>query len=212
MGRIFELLRPRKPVIVPMTILCTCLIVWSIFSTIFINERNNSLGILSRERQKVPVRIIKQSDELFKYKALEPYDFQFTINNKSMCSGLGADELIMVIFVYTCPHDSTLRQHVRNTWGNKTVLEKYFKTIVMFPLGLSDNKIVNQNIRSEGKLHGDILQGNFVDTYHNLSYKAVMTIRWTARYCQHIKFLLKVDIDIFVNVFAVVRLLHDSYR
>ena len=82
----------------------------------------------------------------------------------------------------------------------------------MFPLGLSDNKIVNQNIRSEGKLHGDILQGNFVDTYHNLSYKAVMTIRWTARYCQQIKFLLKVDNDIFVNVFAVVRLLHDNYR
>ena len=179
---------------------------------IFISERNISLGILSRERQKVPVRIIKQSDDLFKYKALEPYDFQFTTNNKSICSGLGEDELIMVIFVYTCPQDSILRQHVRNTWGNKTVLENYLKTIVLFPLGLSDNKIVNQNIRSEGKLHGDILQGNFVDTYHNLSYKGVMTIKWTARYCKHIKFLLKVDIDIFVNVFAVVRLLYDNYR
>ena len=140
------------------------------------------------------------------------YDFQFSINNESLCSGLGEDELMMVIFVYTCPQDSTQRQHVRNTWGNKAVLENYLKTIVLFPLGLSDHGSVNQNIRSEGKLHGDILQGNFLDTYHNLSYKAVMTMQWAARFCNRIKFLLKVDIDIFVNVFALVRLLHHNYR
>ena len=49
-----------------------------------------------------------------------------------------------------------------------------------------------------------MIQENFLDSYHNLTYKSVMWLRWTAEYCPKAKYLLKMDDDIFVNIFKMV--------
>ncbi len=42
-----------------------------------------------------------------------------------------------------------------------------------------------------------------MDTYRNLTYKSVMWLRWAADYCPNAKYLLKLDDDIFVNIFKM---------
>ena len=211
MNCILNLLKPQRPITVPVTILSTCFIVWSLFALNFINERKQHLGMNSKGGPKVTVRKMKHNDEMFNYKALPPYNFTFTIINENKCRADGSNRIRIVIFVYTCPQDFEFRQHIRNTWGNKAVLQKY-QTIILFALGLSDHHFIKHHVRMENELHGDILQANFVDSYHNLSYKAIMTLQYAAHYCDNIKFILKVDIDIFVNIFTLVHLLFNNYR
>ncbi|NXS01802.1 B3GT4 galactosyltransferase, partial [Oxylabes madagascariensis] len=56
---------------------------------------------------------------------------------------------------------------------------------------------------AESRQHGDILLGDFADTYGNLSRKTLLLLRWARACCQRAPFLLKADDDVFVNVPAV---------
>ena len=40
----------------------------------------------------------------------------------------------------------------------------------------------------------------FQDSYHNLTLKTVMGLKWMSIFCPHAKFILKTDDDIYVNV------------
>ena len=41
---------------------------------------------------------------------------------------------------------------------------------------------------------------HFQDSYHNLTLKTVMGLKWMSIFCPHAKFILKTDDDIYVNV------------
>ena len=55
-------------------------------------------------------------------------------------------------------------------------------------------------IASEQAKYGDVVQGNFVDHYRNLTLKNVMGLKWTGRYCADAQFVLKSDDDAFIDV------------
>ena len=40
----------------------------------------------------------------------------------------------------------------------------------------------------------------FQDTYHNLTLKTIMGLKWTSIFCSQARFVLKTDDDIYVNV------------
>ena len=68
------------------------------------------------------------------------------------------------------------RKLVRETWGKKNLL-KGESSRVMFVLGLAQDKNIQAKVEEEFKTYGDLLQGNFVDTYKNITYKGVLSIR-----------------------------------
>ena len=49
-------------------------------------------------------------------------------------------------------------------------------------------------------MHGDLLQGAFVDNYYNLTLKTISLLRWVNATCDRIKYVLKIDDDMFVNM------------
>jgi Galactosyltransferase len=49
------------------------------------------------------------------------------------------------------------------------------------------------------KVYGDLLQGNFQDSYQNLTYKHTMAFKWFVYNCPNVNYLLKTDDDVFVN-------------
>lgn len=57
--------------------------------------------------------------------------------------------------------------------------------------------------------YGDIVQEDFVDSYRNLTHKAIMALRWVSQNCQNAKLILKADDDIFINIFKLVG--HNSF-
>ena len=52
--------------------------------------------------------------------------------------------------------------------------------------------------------HQDLLQGDFVDTYHNLTIKTVLMLKWLASRCAGASYGMKTDSDTFVNVHSLV--------
>ena len=48
-------------------------------------------------------------------------------------------------------------------------------------------------------MYGDILQGDFIDTYRNLTHKTILGIKWMSEYCDNARFIMKIDDDMVVN-------------
>ena len=44
--------------------------------------------------------------------------------------------------------------------------------------------------------------GDFLDTYHNLSYKNVFGKLWVSEFCEQADFVVKTDDDMFIDLYA----------
>jgi hypothetical protein len=57
-----------------------------------------------------------------------------------------------------------------------------------------------------------LIQGNFIDSYHNLTYKHVMALKWFVYNCPEVNYLLKADDDILINTPLLYNTLEASSR
>ena len=70
-------------------------------------------------------------------------------------------------------------------------------------LGSILDKSVQRSLENESRRHGDLVQGDFVDSYHNLSYKGIMGNLWVAEFCAQADFVVKTDDDMFIDLYEV---------
>ncbi|NXW68576.1 B3GT4 galactosyltransferase, partial [Hirundo rustica] len=70
-------------------------------------------------------------------------------------------------------------------------------------LGAAPSAPSQRSLLAESRRHGDILQGDFADSYANLTLKTLLLLRWARSCCAGAPFLLKADDDVFVNVPAI---------
>ena len=164
-------------------------------------DRKDSGGM----QPKIPELDIKTADlatlkhqEDSKY--INPHNFDYILNNVSICSGL--DNLAYVIYVHTGPRNFERRQTLRDTWAQNDIFLGESSRIVFF-LGTIDEEDTQTKIAEEFRLHGDIIQENFHDSYHNLTYKAIGALKWVSKYCSNAKYVFKTDDDTFVNTFML---------
>lgn len=75
----------------------------------------------------------------------------------------------------------------------------------VFLLGItSDNKYTTQSsVTDESKRFKDIVQGNFQESYRNLTFKHVMGHRWVSENCMSAKYVIKMDDDIVINMYKM---------
>lgn len=123
-------------------------------------------------------------------------DFKYLIS-KSECGRNGSIP-IFVNLVHSSPAYYDRRSGIRKTWAHSDP-----RTITYFLMGMVQSPSLQKRINEEDEQFHDIIQGNFVDTYHNLTYKHTMALKWFSDNCPHVKYLLKADDDVFVNVPAV---------
>lgn len=72
---------------------------------------------------------------------------------------------------------------------------------LVFLLGKARGKTpITKTIQAESQTYGDIIVEDFVDSYTNLTLKSVFMLKWVQNNCPGVKFIMKVDDDIFVNV------------
>ncbi|KAH8249638.1 hypothetical protein KR032_011033 [Drosophila birchii] len=103
-----------------------------------------------------------------------------------------------LILIHTAPHNFEKRSVIRETWGGFGSSQNSSLRLI-FALGGVQNDSMQTSLNEEQDLFGDLLQGNFVDTYVNITYKHVMVLKWFNSHCNHAKLLIKIDDDIFVN-------------
>ena len=109
----------------------------------------------------------------------------------------------LVIFVLSAAHKDgkyfDKRQTTRKTWASVARLE--YNINVYFVLGVNGtSQPFNEDIQSEAREHSDIIQFSFIDAYHNLTLKSISILRWVSRKCPQLKYILKTDDDIILNV------------
>lgn len=133
-----------------------------------------------------PLHLLAPND----YGLLVNYSFTFNILN------LGCDEdTFLLVLVHSSPSNFKKRAVIRSTWGNKTEDVKLY-----FVMGKPVAPSTQEKIENENKNHQDIIQGNFLDVYRNLTYKHIVTLKYATYHCSQAKYILKTDDDVFVNM------------
>jgi len=75
-----------------------------------------------------------------------------------------------------------------------------YKFKLVFLLGKPLHPQSQYGIEQEHFRNKDIVQCKFVDTYHNLSHKAVLGLRWVSEHCNAVHTIVKMDDDVFLNL------------
>lgn len=123
----------------------------------------------------------------------------FLEKSESGC-GVGEKEFRLIVLIKSAPENFERRKVVRLTWGNtKRFSDVHMKTV--FILGQVDpEKQMVMTSKFDGKLrpleytitaemgrYEDIVRADFMDSYYNNTYKAMMGIRWLAETCSNFR-------------------------
>ena len=136
---------------------------------------------------------------------VNPHEFAYIHNNERAC----ADEtnVFLVIYVHSAPGNFGRRELIRGTWGNRKFYSKAITTIFVLGKASVSDPDEDAALQRESSTHKDIVQEDFVDSYRNLTYKAIGAMKWISTYCLHAKYVLKSDDDIIVNPFTLMHYL-----
>lgn len=67
-----------------------------------------------------------------------------------------------------------------------------------------------QDLLEESNKYQDLLLGDFLDTYKNLTRKHLMGLNWAAKCCENSKFLAKMDDDIVLDLYSLLKLINNG--
>ena len=126
-------------------------------------------------------------------------------------SGLCRPDTFMVILVHSSPTNLDRREAIRVTWGDAVLKGTWPNTSqqnqstmgrlqMSFVLGLHRDETVNRAIRQEHSRHNDIIQGDFIDNYHNMTLKSLLDLKVVSTHCPRVQYLLKSDDDMIINL------------
>lgn len=118
------------------------------------------------------------------------------ISKERICPMNGKDiELLILITSKRANMES--RMAIRNTWGK---LGNRMDVSMAFVLGDGLDDVLSLSLSEENYEYGDLIRGNFLDTYTNLTLKTISYLEWVDKYCNRAKYILKTDDDVFINV------------
>ncbi|CAK9301399.1 unnamed protein product [Gordionus sp. m RMFG-2023] len=148
-----------------------------------------------------------------------PADFDFLINPQMSCYEeshyrlnytMVTRPIFLMAVVHTAPDHFNHRASIRETWGS---IKKYFNynLNVVFLVGTTSIEHLQNQLVNESQTYGDIVQASFVDSYQNMTYKTAMGLKWISYHCPHAEFVLKIDDDIYVDIFHLISML-DNFK
>ena len=105
----------------------------------------------------------------------------------------------LIILVNSAVANSHLRQNIRDTWGKLSPSEY----LTFFSVGKSGNESLDELIYNEIDEYGDIILGDFHDSYENNTIKTILGYQMALKMFQF-RFLLKTDDDILLNPRAII--------
>ncbi|XP_031639478.1 beta-1,3-galactosyltransferase 1-like [Contarinia nasturtii] len=95
--------------------------------------------------------------------------------------------------------DSAKEKNSDNIYDETSHVDFQIRTV--FLIGQTENNETQDQILEESRIHNDLIQESFLDTYNNLTLKTVMMLKWINNNCVgKVKFLMKCDDDTFVHV------------
>ncbi|XP_046830087.1 beta-1,3-galactosyltransferase 5-like [Vespa crabro] len=124
------------------------------------------------------------------------YEAGHTVPIPEKCPDFGK-EMDLVIIIMSAPTHVEARTAIRQTWGH---FGQRRDISILFMLGATLDSKVEKVLEREQRIYGDIIRGKFLDSYSNLTLKTISILEWVDSYCSKVKFILKTDDDMFINV------------
>ncbi|CAH1400930.1 unnamed protein product [Nezara viridula] len=101
---------------------------------------------------------------------------------------------------------SAIRRAYPSSDLNRLGISRVFLLATLPPFHeVSQNALVDEN-----KKYSDLVQGNFVESYRNLTYKHLMGLKWATKYCKNVKFVIKTDDDILVDLYSLLDIIENK--
>jgi hypothetical protein len=149
---------------------------------------------------------------------LDLSDFHYLLNNEVLCnpSQLSDKSKLLIVLIHSARQNLESREAIRHSWA---LVRKYsgWEVRLLFLIGAEDpfnpettieeRNLINSTIEVEEEKYSDMLMGSFYDVYRNMTYKHLMGYKWILEYCPNANFLLRVDDDVFVDIFQVIELI-----
>lgn len=131
-----------------------------------------------------------------------------TITN--ICPNKGSD-VNLLILVTSAPTHREQRLSIRQSWGHYGIRRDIS---IGFVLGRTMDQRIEDQLSAENYMYSDIIRGNFIDSYRNLTLKTLSLLEWTSTNCPNATYLLKTDDDMFINVPKLLQFIesHLSYK
>lgn len=106
----------------------------------------------------------------------------------------------LLALVSSQPEHFELRDAIRKTWGAPRYMGP-LNAKTLFILGRSHNQTaaMRERVLNEAQTSGDMILSDFNESFHNLTLKVVLGLRWVSKHCNNIKFIYKGDDDMLVN-------------
>lgn len=173
-----------------------------------------------------------ESEPMLEYSQRKYYPLQLNPNKlcKHPIDG-SAEKVYLLLVIKSVTASFERRKAIRQTWGDTHKLHLHLeetgysnkglklsgtknsqpltikRIFLLAKQDLTDRRnVMHQDLlEREAEEYQDILQGDFQDSFRNLTLKDIMFLGWQQIYCPKVQFIFKGDDDVFVNIFNVMR-------
>ena len=181
-----------------------------------INQNTIRWSIINRTHvsiQPTPMQTLKPSSAITNNHSVFPTVLPLPARvsmvkgNPDIC--LSSKHLQWIFYIHTAPLNKEKRETIRNTWGNRYLFNNR-RTAILFLVGIPRQENERKIIDEEYNRYGDIIQGNFIEDYRNLTLKGILGLQFISSYCSHVPYAIKSDDDVFANVFKIMQLTQEQ--
>lgn len=130
------------------------------------------------------------------------------LSTNDMC-----DSMPYLVVLVPTQHKSVEERHsIRKTWMNPVWanLNRNYTVKLIFVVGTSLNRIDDLIIKDEHEQYKDILEGDFMESYTNLTLKILFGLNWINKFCDSAQYVLKADDDTLIILPNLLRFLSQT--
>lgn len=138
-----------------------------------------------------------ESEPLTQESLLNISDFRYLISKPPVdvfVDRNGVRYPLFVMIIHSATYKKDVRMEIRETWARADC-----RALVYFALGAVSSPEAQEELEREDAEHNDIIQGNFLDVYKNVTYKHTMLLKWFLENTHGVNYLIKADDDIYPN-------------
>lgn len=100
-------------------------------------------------------------------------------------------------------HDSQRAAHRLALSEDKLKSMNFLRVFLLADIPSTEKFISQKQIESEQLRYNDLLQGNFLEAYRNLTYKHVMGLKWASENCEKAQYIIKMDDDTVFDIYSI---------
>lgn len=140
---------------------------------------------------------------------INPIDDTYLISGENICENI--KDKSVIVLIASMPKEIGVRNVLRQTWIKALKTSTWprenidFDVKVVFLFGSGYTNVENRILKTENNVFEDIVQGHFIDNSQNLTRKILFGLKWVMKYCQKVRYVIKIDLDTFAHIPKLVR-------